>query len=162
MPMYRTKFLHANQWEVVHKGYTHLATGGSITQSSGKQTNKLGFDLYLVDIYGLLDREKVYGYTDDAERFTAFQWRSRLMWPGSTDDIVHVHDHHTALIPSCFKYVNASSPWLEFDGLTIHNAQYQGWMDGTKPYIPAYDTWKAVNLSASSVYPYTFSLSSSP
>ena len=33
----------------------------------------LGFDLYLLDINGLLDREKVYGYDDDSERFTAFQ-----------------------------------------------------------------------------------------
>jgi starch synthase len=33
----------------------------------------LAFDLYLVDINGLLDREKVYGYSDDTERFTRFQ-----------------------------------------------------------------------------------------
>jgi len=31
-------------------------------------TNVLDFDLYLIDINGLLDREKVYGYDDDSER----------------------------------------------------------------------------------------------
>src|SRR5882762_9520255 len=146
MPMYRTKFLHANQWEVVHKGYTHLGNWWFNYTVIREQTNKLGFDLYLVDIYGLLDREKVYGYTDDAERFTAFQvavadwmvaWKHR-------PDIVHVHDHHTALIPFMFKYCYAYRALAEVPTvLTIHNAQYQGWMGWDKSvYIPAYDTWK--------------------
>jgi starch synthase len=146
MPMYRTKFLYANQWEVVHKGYTHLGGWWFNYTVIKEQTGKLGFDLYLVDIYGLLDREKVYGYTDDAERFTAFQiavadwmvsWKHR-------PDIVHVHDHHTALIPFFFKYCYAYQSLADVPTvLTIHNAQYQGWMGWDKStYIPAYDTWK--------------------
>ncbi len=75
-----------------------------------EKTNKLDFDLYCVDINGLLDREKIYGYDDDTERFTAFQiavleWLSK--WEHQPD-IVHVHDHHAALIPfmmqHCFAY----------------------------------------------------------
>ena len=73
MPMYRTKFLNENQWEVVHKGYTHLHDYWFNYTVIKEATNKLGFDLYLVDIYGLLDREKIYGYSDDTERFFAFQ-----------------------------------------------------------------------------------------
>lgn len=146
MPMYRTKFLYANQWEVVHKGYTHLGNWWFNYTVIKEQTGKLGFDLYLLDIYGLLDREKVYGYDDDTERFTAFQvavadwmvsWKHR-------PDIVHVHDHHTALIPFIFKYCFAYQSLAEVPTvLTIHNAQYQGWMGWDKStYIPAYDTWK--------------------
>jgi len=146
MPMYRTKFLFANQWEVVHKGYTHLGDWWFNYSVIKEQTNKLGFDLYLVDIYGLLDREKVYGYSDDNERFTAFQvavvdwlasWKHR-------PDVVHVHDHHTALIPFMLKYCHAYQALAEVPTvLTIHNAQYQGWMGWDKStYIPAYDTWK--------------------
>lgn len=146
MPMYRTKFLYANQWEVVHKGYTHLGDWWFNYTVIKEQTSKLGFDLYLVDIYGLLDREKVYGYGDDVERFTAFQvavadwmvsWKHR-------PDIVHVHDHHTALLPFIFKYCYAYQSLAEVPTvLTIHNAQYQGWMGWDKStYIPAYDTWK--------------------
>ena len=60
-----------------------------------ENTNVLGFDLYLVDIYGLLDREGIYGYGDDVERFVAFQisvvdWLSK--WQHQPD-VVHVHDH---------------------------------------------------------------------
>ena len=73
MPMYRTKFLNENQWEVVHKGYTHLHDYWFNYTVIKEATNKLGFELYLVDIYGLLDREKIYGYSDDTERFFSFQ-----------------------------------------------------------------------------------------
>jgi len=91
-------------------------------------------------------REKVYGYDDDAERFTAFQiavvdwissWKHR-------PDLVHVHDHHTGLIPfmfkHCYRYQHLQTiPTV----LTIHNAQYQGWMGWDKStYIPTYDNWK--------------------
>jgi starch synthase len=146
MPMYRTKFLAANEWEVVHKGYTHLHNYWFNYTVIKEQTNKLGFDLYLVDIYGLLDREKIYGYGDDVERFTAFQiavvdWLAA--W-AHQPDVVHVHDHHTALIPFMLKYCFAYQHLQNITSiLTIHNAQYQGQtgMDKTV-YIPAWDNWK--------------------
>ncbi|PWT99809.1 MAG: glycogen synthase [Bacteroidetes bacterium] len=146
MPMYRTKFLLENEWEVVHKGRTNLGDWWFDYTIIKEKTNKLGFDLYLVDIYGLLDRDKVYGYADDSERFTAFQicvvdWIS--VW-GHQPDVVHVHDHHTALIPFilryCYKYQHlANIPTV----LTIHNAQYQGWLGWDKSYyLPPWDPWK--------------------
>jgi len=146
MPMYRTKFLLANEWDVVHKGYTHLGNWWFNYTVIKEKTNKLGFDLYLVDINGMLDREKIYGYDDDIERFVAFQvsvtdwlaaWKHR-------PDIVHVHDHQAALIPFFFKYCYAYQSLATVPTvLTIHNAQYQGWMGWDKStYIPAYDTWK--------------------
>jgi len=146
MPMYRTKFLLANEWDVVHKGYTHLGNWWFNYTVIKERTNKLGFDLYLVDINGMLDREKIYGYDDDIERFVAFQvsvtdwlaaWKHR-------PDIVHVHDHQAALIPFFFKYCYAYQSLATVPTvLTIHNAQYQGWMGWDKStYIPAYDTWK--------------------
>ena len=146
MPMYRTKFLGNNQWEVVHKGYTHLHNYWFNYTIIREATNKLGFDLYLVDIFGLLDREKIYGYSDDTERFFSFQiavadWLNA--W-AHVPDVVHVHDHHTALLPFMFKYCYAFS---KLQGtatvLTIHNAQYQGQtgMDKTVM-IPEWDVWK--------------------
>ena len=73
MPMYRTKFLYTNDWDLVHEGGQRL--GGQFFHYSiiKERTNKLGFDLYLVDINGLLDRDKIYGYSDDTERFLSFQ-----------------------------------------------------------------------------------------
>ena len=59
-------------------------------------------------------------------------------------DIIHVHDHHTALIPfmlqCCYAFKHLADIPTVF---TIHNAQYQGWMGWDKShYLPAWDTWK--------------------
>jgi starch synthase len=96
-----------------------------------------------VDINGLLDRQSVYGYGDDSERFTAFQiavvdwiaqWRHQ-------PDIVHVHDHHTGLIPFMMQHCSAYKHLAQVATvLTIHNAQYQGWMSWDKSrYLPDWD-----------------------
>jgi starch synthase len=158
MPMYKTQYLFDNYFEVVHKGQAAMGSNGFEYTVIKEKTNKLGFDLYLVDIYGLLDREKVYGYNDDTERFTAFQiavvdWISK--WQ-HRPDVVHVHDHHTGLIPfmmkHCYQYRHlAGVPTV----CTIHNAQYQGWMGWDKSnYIPAWDSWKWGELDwANSINP---------
>lgn len=147
MPMYETKFLHNNEFEVDFKGSTNLGSWYFDYTIIKEKTNKLGFDLYLVDIKGLLDTEKIYGYDNDTERFTAFQI-AILDWMNHWEhnpDVVHCHDHHTALIPfmmqNCFAFREKlhNVPTV----LTIHNAQYQGWMGWDKNhYIPAYDSWK--------------------
>ena len=146
MPMHRTKFLYNNEWETVHKGNFSMGSFNFDFTIIKETTNKLGFDLYCVDIHGLLDREKIYSYDDDTERFTAFQiavmeWLSK--WE-HRPDVVNVHDHHAALIPfmmrNCFAYRHLAGIATV---LTIHNAQYQGWMGWDKAtYLPAWDTWK--------------------
>lgn len=146
MPMHRTKFLYNNEWETVHKGSFPMGNFYYDFTVIKEKTNKLGFDLYCIDIYGLLDREKIYSYNDDVERFTAFQI-AVLEWMNSWEHkpaIVHVHDHHAALIPfmmrNCLGYGKLSGIRTV---LTIHNAQYQGWMGWDKAtYLPAWDTWK--------------------
>jgi len=147
MPMYKTKFLMENEWEVVHKGYTNLGSWWFIYTVIKEKTNRLGFDLYLVDINGLLDRERIYGYGDDAERFTSFQI-AVVDWIAAWNhqpDLVHVHDHHAGLIPFmmqyCYRYQHLRNiPTV----LTIHNAEYQGWLGWDKSYfIPAWDNWKS-------------------
>jgi starch synthase len=147
MPMYRTKFLFEHEFDVVHKGGFAVANYWLDYTIIKESTNVTGFDLHLVDIYGLLDREKVYGYDDDSFRFAAFQiavvdWLSK--WQ-HTPDIVHVHDHQAALVPfmmqHCFAYKHLSHIKTV---LTIHNAEYQGWMGWDKSsYIPAWDSWKS-------------------
>ncbi|MFD2921685.1 glycogen synthase [Terrimonas rubra] len=146
MPMYRTKFLYANQWELVHEGGQQLGSHWFHYSVIREKTNKLGFDLYLVDINGLLDREKIYGYDDDTERFLAFQiavcdWVNR--WQ-HVPDVIHCHDHHTGLIPFMCKYSYAFRNKLApvKTVFTVHNGQYQGWISWDKYYyIPAYDSW---------------------
>ncbi len=146
MPMHRTKFLYDNEWVIEHKGSFGMGESRFDFTIIKEQSNKLGFDLFCVDIYGLLDREKIYGYNDDTERFTAFQI-AVMEWVAQWEhrpDVVHVHDHHTALIPfmmqHCFAYRHLAAVKTV---LTIHNAQYQGWMGWDKSiYLPAWDTWK--------------------
>ncbi|MFZ4769462.1 MAG: glycogen synthase [Ferruginibacter sp.] len=146
MPMHRTKFLYDNEWDIEHKGSFGMGDSRFDFTIIKEKSNKLGFDLFCVDIYGLLDREKIYGYDDDTERFTAFQI-AVMEWVAQWEhrpDVVHVHDHHTALIPfmmqHCFAYRHLAAVKTV---LTIHNAQYQGWMGWDKSiYLPAWDTWK--------------------
>lgn len=146
MPMYRTKFLYNNEWELVHEGGQSLGPHWFHYSIIKEKTNKLGFDLFLVDINGLLDREKIYGYDDDVERFVSFQiavvdWLSK--WKHKPD-IVHVHDYHAGFIPFMMKHCFAFNHLSDIPTvLTIHNAQYQGWMGWDKSYyIPAWDNWK--------------------
>ena len=150
MPMYRTKFLYENEWELVHQSSQYLGPQWFNYNVIKEKTNKLGFDLFLVDINGLLDREKVYGYDDDTERFISFQiavcdWLSK--WQHKPD-IVHVHDHHAGLIPFMLQNCYAFQHLFDVPTIvTIHNAQYQGWMGWDKSYyLPAWDSWKGGQL----------------
>lgn len=146
MPMYRTKFLYQNEWDLVHEGSQHSGSHYFNYAVIKEKTNKLGFELHLVDINGLLDREKIYGYDDDTQRFIAFQicvcdWISKWL---DKPDIIHCHDHHTGLIPFMIKHC------YEFQALagipsvfTIHNAQYQGQFGWDRWYLlPSYDQYQ--------------------
>lgn len=146
MPMYRTKFLYESEWTVDFKGSSNLGNWFFDYTVIKEKTNKLGFDLYLIDINGLLDRHKIYGYDDDSERFTAFQI-ALVNWMNNWEhqpDVVHCHDHHTGLLPFMMRYCYdyrklAGIPTV----LTIHNAQYQGWMGWEQSrLIPRWDLWK--------------------
>ncbi len=147
IPMYRTSFLYQEEWELVHEGGQYLQEQFFKYSIIREKSNKLGFDLYLVDINGLLDREKVYGYSDDTERFIAFQlavcdWI--FHWQ-HLPTIVHCHDHHCGLIPFFLTQTNQFRSRLQ--GIptvfTVHNAQYQGAFDWSKhTLLPPYDSWK--------------------
>jgi starch synthase len=147
MPMYRTKFLYENEWELVHESGSNHGNTWFRYAIIKEKTNKLGFDLYLVDINGFLDRERIYGYDDDIQRFTAFQiavvhWLSQ--WKHQPD-VVHCHDHQSGLVPFMMKYCYGFYQLRNIRTiLTIHNAQYQGWMGWDKKhYIPDFDDWKS-------------------
>ncbi|MEI7589142.1 MAG: glycogen/starch synthase, partial [Chitinophagia bacterium] len=129
MPMYQTAFLQQNKWDVHFKGHTNLGDWFFDFTIIKESTGKLGYDLFLVDIHGLLDRPKIYGYPDDIDRFVGFQvavvnWLTQ--WE-VLPDIVHCHDHQAGLIPFMMKYCfDYQKLQLVKTVLTIHNAQYQG------------------------------------
>lgn len=147
MPMYRTKYLYTHDWQVVHKAGAHLGHRWFEFTVIKEKTNAQGFDLYLLDINGLLDREKIYGYDDDTERFCAFQI-AVLSWVNQWQDLpdlIHVHDHHTALIPFMMQHSFGFRRLSSLPAvLTIHNAQYQGAFGWDKvQYVPHWDSWKS-------------------
>ncbi|HMI03447.1 MAG TPA: glycogen synthase [Pedobacter sp.] len=150
MPAYQTRFLRENEFEVVYDGWGKLGFQNFPVRIFREKTNKLGFDVFLVHIAGLMDRENVYGYGDDTERFLAFQI-AVLDWMAQWEhkpDVIHCHDHHTGLVPFMTAYCSqfrklSSVPTV----LTIHNGQYQGQFGWDKlHYIPPFDLWKAGQL----------------
>ncbi|UZO80112.1 glycogen/starch synthase [Aquimarina sp. ERC-38] len=87
------------------------------------------FPLYIVAIPSLLNRDQMYGYPDDVERFLGFQI-AVLQWILTLKDkpqILHCHDHHTGLIPFMKDYCYDFEDLKPLKSIiTIHNAQYQG------------------------------------
>jgi len=147
MPAYRTPFFNKHEFDVVHQAGMWLGHQWYHFNVFKERTNVLGFDLYLVDIPGLLDTEGVYGYGNDTERFLAFQI-AVLDWVNEWQDlpdVIHCHDHHTGLLPFllsfAYKYARLKSVGTI---ITIHNAQYQGQFGWDKLYlIPSFDLWKS-------------------
>ncbi len=92
----------------------------------------LGDDVpvYLMEHSGYFDRERIYGYEDDAERFiflsrAALETCRRLNWQ---PQVVHCHDWHTAIVPNWLHTLYASDAFFAATAsvYTIHNLQYQG------------------------------------
>lgn len=143
MPYYKTAFTKKNTFKSIFKQKVSLGKKKYAYEVLSLQKNKLGFELYLIRINGLMDRENVYSYPDDVERFTAFQiaaldWISQL---SRKIDIVHCHDHHTGLVPFMMSYCEKYASLKETPSiLTIHNAQYQGQFGYDKlHYIPTFN-----------------------
>ncbi|MFM7646446.1 MAG: glycogen synthase [Sphingomonadales bacterium] len=144
VPMYRTEFLYQQQWKLVHEGSQYLGPQFFHYSVIKEKTNCLGFDLYLIDINGLLDREKIYGYPDDTARFIAFQ-NAVCDWVSTwhhLPSVIHCHDHHTGLIPFLMQYGFDYKQRLGAipSVFTVHNAQYSGAFNWDQKYLlPACD-----------------------
>ncbi|MGN5953474.1 glycogen synthase [Sphingobacterium lactis] len=146
MPYFKRKFVKDHDFDVVAKGDFYQGSILLNYEVLKEKQDTLGFPLYLIRIPGLLDREEVYCYADEADQWIAFQHaflryiKSNSIFP----DIIHCHDHHVGLIPFLIQH---SIDYKVFDKVktvfTVHNGQYQGWMNWNKGIIlPAFDTWK--------------------
>lgn len=145
MPFYNNKFTKENSFDKIHENFIALGHNYYNFKVLKLKDNDLGFDIFFIDIPDLTYKEYVYS-NDDTNRFLAFQIAT-LDWILSINnkpDILHVHDHHTGLIPfmvsQCHKYIPLKdTPTI----LTIHNAQYQGWFSHNKVnLIPPFDFTK--------------------
>ena len=146
MPYYDRKFVRENEFETVFSAVTLLDTKRLYFEILKEKTDKLGFELYLVKIPGLIDREEVYSYPDEREQFIAFQlaFLDWISYSQQKPDIIHCHDHHSGLVPFLLSHSKlyqriANTPTV----FTIHNGQYHGAFNWDKlPYLPEIDMSK--------------------
>ena len=89
-----------------------------------------GIPVYFIENGKYYDRDGIYMYPDDAERFIFFcrsslEMLKRLDW---CPDIIHCNDWHTAIIPNWLKTVYKDDPFFAHTATvyTIHNLAYQG------------------------------------
>ncbi len=89
-----------------------------------------GVTWYFIDNDQYFDREELYDYMDDGERFGFFSHAvvSMLMYMDFKPDVIHCNDWQTALIPVYLRTDGAGEPWFRSirTVLTIHNIEYQG------------------------------------
>ena len=119
-PVIKTKYelllelVAANK--IDYNGKTYRANLFSITN--------LNTTFYFIESYEFFDREEIYGYEDDGDRFAFFSKAvvSFLDAYQAIPDIIHLHDWHTGLIPCILKNSNYNIKTL----MTIHNIEYQG------------------------------------
>ncbi len=107
MPYYANSFTKSNAFDAVFEN--KLTLGTKVYKFQILQLKRdLGYPVYMVKIKGLLDREQVYSYDDDTERFLAFQI-AVLDWVLSSKvkpTLIHCHDHHTGFIPFMMSHAN--------------------------------------------------------
>lgn len=69
----------------------------------------------------VFDRDRIYGYDDDVERFLIFSSATKeYLIQSGLPDIVHLHDWHTASLAAFLKEMNCKTIF------TIHNFNYTG------------------------------------
>ncbi|MGZ3765835.1 MAG: glycogen synthase [Mucilaginibacter sp.] len=146
MPFYDRKFTQENEFEIVFQASSLLGTKRFYFEILKEKTDKLGFELYLVKIPDLLDREEVYSYPDETEQFISFQiaFLDWITFSQQTPDLIHCHDHHSGLVPFLLYHSKlytrlANTPTI----FTIHNGQYHGAFGWDKlSYLPEIDLTK--------------------
>ena len=153
VPKYRTSWLQKQSFETIYSQHLQLADEKVSFSVQKVKTTALGFPLFVVDLPSYFNREGIYidsqtseGYSDEAERFIAFQ-RAALRWiddRSELPDLIHCHDHHTALVPfmmtQCFRFKRLDPiPTV----LTVHSAAYQGQYSYDKQQLlPSFDCHK--------------------
>jgi starch synthase len=104
----------------------HTTEQASILRSS------IGSDIpvYMVENAKYFDREGIYMYPDDADRFIFYcravlEALQKLDWQ---PDVIHCHDWHTAIVPNWLKTIYKDEPFFAntVTVYTIHNLAYQG------------------------------------
>lgn len=156
MPKYKTPWILKQNPKAIYSGIIGLENNRFQYNIYQITEEVLGFPLILIDIPGFTDREGVYAdpssgepYWDEFQRYVLFQ-KAFLLWVKTFDkkpDIIHCHDHHTALIPFMMTQAHDFSSLKTIPTiLTIHNGEYHGrYPFSYCRFLPKFD-WHAVGL----------------
>ncbi|MBO0440190.1 glycogen synthase GlgA [Candidatus Enterococcus ikei] len=120
--------LYKNQCEDVIDFYVDVGWRHQYCGIKRLQLN--GVTYYFIDNLYYFDRENLYGYYDDGERFAFFSLAiiEMLEKINFIPDVIHVNDFHTAMIPFLLKekYQEIDTYHTIKSILTIHNIEFQG------------------------------------
>jgi starch synthase len=101
--------------------------------------------VYMVDNAHYFDREGIYMYADDADRFifycrAALEALRQLDWQ---PDVIHCNDWHTAIVPNWLNTLYKDDPFFAtcVTVYTIHNLAYQGIFGYRVLEIAGLDEW---------------------
>ena len=114
-----TSFAVTLAWRQCHVGLFRL------------KSRKKKLQVYFVDNEQYFDRARIYGDGDDGERYAYF-CKAALACIAATGfhpDVIHCNDWQTALIPLLLKSEYAGTFPDTKSVFTIHNVEYQGWVD---------------------------------
>ncbi len=135
LPKYRATFdPNHNTQRVVdlpHVPFGTFALGCGIDESDALKDD--GVTVYLIEHFGLYDRDRLYGYEDDWVRFgllskVALELPRALNWQ---PDIIHCNDWQSGLVPALLKTSYRNDPFFARTAtvFTVHNLAYQGNFD---------------------------------
>src|SRR5260370_3403332 len=130
MPRYRQvdpqRFQLKTILDSVSVSMGHYQTGVSVSEGEIGEH----IPVYMIDAPRYFDRENIYGYTDDGERFILFcraalEAVRALNW---APDIIHCNDWHTGIVPNWTHTIFRDDPFFADTATvyTIHNLAYQG------------------------------------
>lgn len=88
--------------------------------------NDRGVMFYFIENFDFFDRDQIYGYQDDGDRFAFFTKAAMAFFDvfPKKPDVVHLHDWHLGLTPLLFKHTPGFTTIRTL--MTIHNIEYQG------------------------------------
>jgi len=117
------------------------------TEGASLLETTIGQDIpvYMVENARYFDREGIYMYPDDADRFILFcravlEGLKLLEWK---PDVIHCHDWHTAIVPNWLRTIYKDDPFYADVATvyTIHNLAYQGIFGHRVLEIAGIDEW---------------------
>lgn len=128
VPRYRV--IEASALEPVLGSFGVSLDGLSQDASILQGTLDPGVPVYFVENKEMYDRDGIYMYPDDAERFLFFCRAALAMLPRLNwqPDVLHVNDWQTAIVPNWLKTSYANDPFFQNTATvyTIHNLAYHG------------------------------------